>query len=92
MVGSEIRPCDHPKKDVRRVLEKWTARGWVLRKDGHWGRLYCPCEGRCTVIPVAGTPRSPTAHARVIDRLAARCPLPGEAPNRSLTGMPRGEA
>ncbi|MEF3118425.1 hypothetical protein [Streptomyces chrestomyceticus] len=92
MVGSEIRPCDHPKKDVRRVLEKWTARGWTLRKDGHWGRLYCPCAGRCTVIPVAGTPRSATAHARVIDRLAARCPLPDDAANRSLTGMPRGEA
>ncbi|GHF12379.1 hypothetical protein E5082_03515 [Streptomyces griseoluteus] len=89
MVGRDLKPSDHPKKDVRRVLEKWVGQGWMLRKEGHWGKLYCPCEAACTTIPISGSPQNEGAHARRVDRLASRCPLPPEAPNRSLTGRAR---
>ncbi|GHA91686.1 hypothetical protein GCM10010392_17580 [Streptomyces clavifer] len=89
MVGRELKPSEHPKKDVRHVLEKWASQGWVVRKEGHWGKLYCPCEGLCTAIPIAGSPQNEGAHARKVDRLASRCPLPPDAPNRSLTGRAR---
>jgi hypothetical protein len=89
MVGRELKPSEHTKKDVRRVLEKWVARGWTLRKDGHWGKLYCPCKAKCTAIPISGSPENQGSHARRVDRLASRCPLPPEAPHRSLTGRPR---
>lgn len=89
VVGRELNPSDHTRKEVRRVLEKWVGRGWKIHKDGHWGKLYCPCEGRCTTIPVSGSPQNEGSHARRIDRLAARCPLPPDSAGRSLTGMPR---
>ncbi|CAL9294460.1 hypothetical protein SUDANB25_02344 [Streptomyces sp. SudanB25_2051] len=89
MVGSELNPSDHPKKEVRRALERWTGEGWTLRKEAHWGRLYCPCEARCTTIPISGSPQNEGAHARRINRMASRCPLPPDAVNRSLAGRPR---
>lgn len=89
MVGRDLNPSDHPRKEVRRVLERWAERGWKLCKEGHWGKLYCPCGAACTTIPVSGSPRDDGAHARRIDRLASRCPLPPDAPNRSLTGRSR---
>lgn len=81
MVGQELSAADHQDKDVRRLLKRLTAEGWSLRKEGHWGRLYCPC--RCTTIPVSGTPRDAARHARRIGHLAARCPLPEDDPRRS---------
>lgn len=89
MVGREVLPSEHPKKEVRQVLEKWADQGWKIHKDGHLGKLYCPCEARCTTIPVSGTPQNASSHARRIDRLAARCPLPDDSPLRTLTGKPR---
>jgi hypothetical protein len=89
MTGRELKASDHPRKEVRKVLVKWTALGWVLRKEGHWGKLYCPCEAACTTVPVSGSPQNDGTHARRIDRMASRCPLPEDAPNRSLTGRPR---
>ncbi|MFF8385083.1 hypothetical protein ACF053_15755 [Streptomyces kanasensis] len=89
MTGRDLKASDHPRKEVRRVLEKWTALGWALRKEGHWGRLYCPCGAGCTAIPVSGSPQNDGTHARRIDRMASRCPLPESAPSRSLTGRPR---
>ncbi|MGX2997038.1 hypothetical protein JNUCC64_22710 [Streptomyces sp. JNUCC 64] len=82
MAGRELKPSDHSKKDVRRILEKWVGRGWTLQRGGHWGKLSCPCGAGCTVIPVAGSPRSEGHHARKIDRLASRCPSPPPEPPR----------
>lgn len=89
MVGAPLRAGDHSKKEVRKVLEELTADGWTIHADGHWGKLYCPCGTRCTTIPVSSTPKNASGHARRITRLAARCPLPEESPQRSLTGMQR---
>lgn len=88
MTGVEIDPSDHPKAEVRRVLSILVGdQQWVLRKSAHWGKLYCPCG--CTTIPVSGTPRNASWHAKRIQRTAARCPLPDGDPRRTLTGMDR---
>ncbi|MGW2541405.1 hypothetical protein ACWC5I_11145 [Kitasatospora sp. NPDC001574] len=73
------------------MLKKLVADGWTLRHESHWGKLYCPCENRCTTIPVAGTPQNPSREAKRIRAAAARCPKPADSPQRSLTGMDRGE-
>lgn len=89
MVGRELKPSYHTKKDVRKVLAKWIAKGWRLRDDGHGCKLYCPCENKCTTIPVGSTPRNPSQAAKRIDYMAARCPKPADSPQRSLTGIDR---
>ncbi|MQS09051.1 hypothetical protein FNX48_018235 [Streptomyces sp. IF17] len=86
MVGREISPSGHTEKEIRAVLEKWVSRGWTLRSEGHWGRLYRPCGSRCTTIPISGTPANAGSRARRIDRLASRCPLPEGSPLRRPTG------
>lgn len=80
MVGREIEAGDHPDKDVRRALSRLTTEGWTLHKEGHWGRLYCPCG--CMTIPVPGTPGNSSAAARRISRAARRCPRPENDPRR----------
>lgn len=80
MVGREIAAGDHPDKDVRRVLRRLTGEGWSLRKESHWGTLYCPC--RCMTISVPGTPRNPSTAARRIERASRQCPRPDDDPRR----------
>ena len=90
MTGQVLNPSEHGEHDVRRVLRALVRKGWTLRKEGHWGKLYCPCDGGgCTTIPVPGTPENASQAARRITRLAARCPLKPGDPRRSLTGRPR---
>ncbi|MGW2054806.1 hypothetical protein ACWCOZ_12910 [Streptomyces sp. NPDC001840] len=84
MVGRELSAGDHQKKEVRLVLERLVAQGWTLRKEGHWGRLYCPCERPCLTIPVPGTPQNAGRAARRIVARAALCPLPDEDPRRAF--------
>ncbi|GAA2921230.1 hypothetical protein GCM10020221_16790 [Streptomyces thioluteus] len=86
MVGREVSPADHQHKEVRQALKQLVDKGWVLRKEGHWGRLYCPCDGGCTSISVPGTPRDPHQAARRIERRAAWCPLPEDDPRRISGG------
>jgi hypothetical protein len=90
MVGRELNPSNHPKKDIRKVLEKLVAERWTIHADGHWGKLYCPCENRCTTIPVPSTPKNPSRDAKRIRYAAGRCPKPADSPQRSLTGRDRG--
>lgn len=80
MAGPEIAAGDHPDKDVRRVLRRLTSQDWTLRKEAHWGSLYCPCG--CSTIPVPRTSMNPSVAARRIARVAARCPLPEDDPRR----------
>jgi hypothetical protein len=82
MTGQEIDPAKHGKKEIREVLRALVAEGWTLRKEGHWGRLYCRCG--CLTISVPGTPGGkPERTARRIARQARRCPLPeGDARRR----------
>lgn len=89
MTGAQLSLSAHPNPEIRRVLEELDKQKWVLRDEGHWGRLYCPCAGKCTTIPVPGTPRNPGQAARRIARVAARCPLDPDDPRRSLAGRPR---
>lgn len=90
MVGKPLDASSIQSKDVRKVVEELLKEGgWTLRKEGHGARLHCPCESACTTIPVPGTPRNEGNLARRIARTARRCPLPPDAPNRSLTGRPR---
>ncbi|GAA3745887.1 hypothetical protein [Salinactinospora qingdaonensis] len=84
MTGKEISPADHPDKEIRRVLNDLAAKGWVVRKEGHWGRLYCDCG--CSCIQIPGSAKNVTRAARRIAREAQRCPLPPTDPRRSLTG------
>ena len=65
----------HPNKEIEAVLAAAEAKGWTLRKMGHWGRLFCPHHDRSGCqIGVNGTPRNPEAHARQIQRAVDRCP------------------
>ena len=89
MVGRELSPSDHPKKDIRKILEKLVDQGWTIRAAAHWGDLYCPCENRCTKVPVSSTPRNATQDAKRIRYAAGRCPKPADSPQRSLAGMDR---
>jgi hypothetical protein len=90
MPGDELDPSAHRDPGVRKVLKKLVRQGWILRKEGHWGRLYCPSgDGGCTTIPVGGTPKNVGNEVKKITRLADRCPLkPGDA-RRSVTGLQR---
>jgi len=65
----------HPNKEVDDAVEYALSKGWTLRKQGHWGRLYCAQADRdgCQV-GVNGTPRNAGAHAKQIVRAVDRCP------------------
>jgi hypothetical protein len=65
----------HPKAEVEEAVRYAEAKGWTLRKLGHWGRLFCPHhdEGGCQV-GVNGTPRNAGAHARQVKRGVDRSP------------------
>ncbi len=87
MVGRELSPADHQDKEIRAVLKGLVAAGWSLRKEGHWGRLYCPCaEGGCLTIPIPGTAQNPGRAARRLARRATLCPLPEGDPRRAPGG------
>lgn len=87
MVGSGLSPADHQQKEIRVALKRLVAEGWTLRKEAHWGRLYCPCAGRgCTTITVPGTAANPGRAARWIVQRASRCPLPEGDPRRTPGG------
>lgn len=86
MAKRERKPSEHTKKDVRKALEALVVQGWKIYEDGHWGTHYCPCEARCTTIPVGGTPGNPTREAKRIRHAAGRCPKPEDSPQRSLAG------
>lgn len=66
---------EHPNKEIEAAVSVAEARGWRWRKQGHWGRLYCPQADRegCQ-FGVNGTPRNPEAHARAVLRAVDRCP------------------
>lgn len=65
----------HPDKEVEEAVGHAESAGWKFRKQGHWGRLYCPQADRdgCQV-GINGTPRNGGAHARQIRRAVDRCP------------------
>lgn len=65
----------HTRKEVEEAVEYAESLGWVWKKQGHWGRLYCPQADRdgCQ-IGVYGTPRNSVDHARQIFRAIDRCP------------------
>jgi hypothetical protein len=86
MTGSLLSASSHTKPEVRKVLEALVADGWTLRSEGHWGKLYCPCEQTCVKITVGGTPKSPSREARRIRQEARRCPLPEDDPRRPPRG------
>lgn len=93
MVGYELSAADHPDGEIRDVLQGLVAADWSLRKEGHWGRLYCPCEGaHCLAIPVPGTVRNPGRAARNLARRAELCPLPEGDARRDTARTVRKEA
>jgi hypothetical protein len=76
----------HPNKEIEAAVADAEAKGWRLREQGHWGRLYCPHADRdgCQV-GVNGTPKNPEAHARQIARAVERCPhIAQEADDENL--------
>lgn len=91
MTGKAVDPSEHSNKDIRKELDYWVSMGWIFRKEGHGFRLYCPCEGKCTTIPVGGTVPRPERRVRGIRTAAQLCPKDPEDPRRSLTGLGRGE-
>jgi hypothetical protein len=70
----------HPKQEVEEAVAYAEGKKWTFRKQGHWGRLYCPHHDRdgCQ-IGVFGTPRDAGNHARQIKRAVDRCPHQEEA-------------
>lgn len=89
MTGRLADPSEHTDKDVRKALRRWVDQGWALRHEGHGFRLYCPCENKCTTIPVPSTPRNSGNAARRLTSAAQQCPKDADDPRRSLTGMDR---
>lgn len=71
-----LKPSDHDKKDVVEALTIILAMGdgkrFTLHAGGHWGILVC--SRGCCALPVDGTPRNPSGHARRILREARKCP------------------
>lgn len=65
----------HPNKEIEDAVGYAELKGWVWRKQGHWGRLYCAHADRdgCQ-FGVNGTPRNPENHAKQIIRAVDRCP------------------
>ena len=75
----------HPNKEIEDAVRYAESQGWTLRKQGHWGRLYCAHADRdgCQV-GVNSTPRNAGAHARQIIRAVDRCPHKEEADDESV--------
>lgn len=65
----------HPDKEIEAAVAEAETKGWTWRKQGHWGRIYCPQADRdgCQV-GINGTPRNAGNHARQIRRAVERCP------------------
>ena len=65
----------HPHKDVEEAVQYAETRGWYVRMQGHWGRMYCAQADRdgCQ-FGVNGTPRNAGNHAKQIMRAVDRCP------------------
>lgn len=65
----------HPHKEVEAAVSEAEAKGWTLKAQGHWGRLYCPQADRdgCQ-IGVNGTPKNAETHARQVKQAVNRCP------------------
>lgn len=70
----------HPKKEIREVLKKAVAAGWVVEKSKGgrsktWGQLRCgsgtPDECRKTV---ASTPRNLGTEAKELRKFMKKCP------------------
>ncbi|MFF7457370.1 hypothetical protein [Kitasatospora sp. NPDC008115] len=89
MVGKELGLRDIQSKEIRDAIAPLIADGWRIFKEGHKARLRCPCDNRCTTLPIPGTPRDAGNAAKRIKREASRCPLPADSPQRNLTGMNR---
>lgn len=65
----------HPDKDVEEAVRYAEERGWTVRMQGHWGRLYCAQADRegCQ-FGVWSTPKNAGNHAKQIVRVVDRCP------------------
>ena len=75
----------HPDKEIEEAVAYAENLGWSLRKQGHWGRLYCAKADRdgCQ-IGVHGTPKNCGNHARQIIRAVDRCPHGKEADDENV--------
>jgi hypothetical protein len=89
VVGKEMKLSEITEKEVRKAIAPLLRQGWRLLHEGHKARLQCPCNARCTTIPVGGSTRDEGNTAKRIKRESSRCPLPKDSPRRSLTGMDR---
>lgn len=70
----------HTSKEVEEAVAYAESEGWVFRKMGHWGRLFCAYADRSGCqVGVNGTPRDAGVHARQIRRAIDRCPHKEEA-------------
>lgn len=85
MARGDLRPRDHPKKEVREALDEILSSGqWRLFSAGHWGRL--TCDAGCCWIAVAGTPRDPATHARQLRNQARQHPRDAADPRNRRRG------
>ena len=75
----------HPNKEVEAAIQYAESLGWKVRKQGHWGRLYCPHADRdgCQ-LGVNGTPKNAGNHAKQIIRIVDRCHHGKEAENENV--------
>ena len=69
-------------RKLRLPFHPQNPKGWTWRKQGHWGRLYCPHADRdgCQV-GVWSTPKNPEDHAKQVVRAIERCPRGKEDEN-----------
>ena len=69
----------HPNKDVEAAIQNAEDHGWIVKKGGHWGFLYCPfnnAECRCGTRCKAGiwsSPKNPGNHAKQLREVVDGC-------------------
>jgi hypothetical protein len=85
ITGMALARGRHPNKEVEAAVAEAESQGWTLRKQGHWGRLYCAHADRdgCQ-ISVNSTPRDGDVHAKQIRRAIDRCPHKEEADDENV--------
>jgi len=59
-------------KEIYGLLQKYERLGWVLKRQGHKFRFFCPCG--LNAVSVNGSPQNAKRHADRVEREIGHCP------------------
>lgn len=72
---ADVRNAYKGETDLCAAVEYAMSKRWIVRKQGHKFRLYCPCGGRDgKSFGLGGTVKNPTSKARYVRRTVDKCP------------------